>query len=360
MIGAAPRLSLAAYGVRGASVSLPSAPLPPAEWRALLHSHAGARLTWPLAQAIADGALPATEAQAGEANLAHHRSLMLDLLLERELLAVTPLLEDAGLTFLVLKGPAVARLDYPDPAMRSFGDIDLLVPAEQIDELLHVLESQGGRRRFPEPRPGYDRRFGKGASVTMPGGHELDVHRTLAPGPYGFTIDLPALFRTAVPFDLGQTTLTALGPTERFLHACLHAILGSAPPKPAALRDVGHLLGTDLEPDVVTATVAAWGASAPVALAIRTAVAELALELPSELVSWAAAVEPGARDRRWLAAYDGRRSSAAQAIEAVRTIDGPRERAAYLRSIVLPRRAPDRNGTMDRWRRGVRYLWDRG
>jgi hypothetical protein len=36
-------------------------------------------------------------------------------------------LSDAGIAFMVLKGPALARLAYPEPCLRSFGDVDLMV-----------------------------------------------------------------------------------------------------------------------------------------------------------------------------------------------------------------------------------------
>ena len=47
--------------------------------------------------------------------------------LERVLLETVAELDALGAEFRVLKGTAVAHLDYPDPSWRGFGDIDLLV-----------------------------------------------------------------------------------------------------------------------------------------------------------------------------------------------------------------------------------------
>ena len=56
------------------------------------------------------------------------------LVLERTLLEVSGELTP-GIPHRVLKGAAVAMLDYPDPTLRAFGDIDLLVRADDCQRL---------------------------------------------------------------------------------------------------------------------------------------------------------------------------------------------------------------------------------
>jgi hypothetical protein len=352
--------AVAAFGLPGASPELPTAPPPPDVWDDLTTALAGARVAWPLAAAVRDGALPATPEQAADAAAVHRAAVALDLVLERELLELAERLDDASIDFLVLKGPAAAHLDYPEPGMRSFGDLDVLVRSEQVEAALGLLERDGGRRRYAEPRPGYDRRFGKGASMRMPAGHEVDVHRTLAPGPYGLTIDLPQLFEGTATFRLAGRDLRALGPIPRFVHACLHAALGSSPPSLGALRDVAQLLGRDPDPTSVRDVAGRSRVEAPVALAIRMATSTFGLDRASRIAEWAADAEAGAADQRLLRAYIGQRSSAAQAIEGFRVIPGARDRLAYARSIVFPRADPRRRAAGERWRRGLHYLRARG
>lgn len=50
----------------------------------------------------------------------------------RQIRIITTALEDAGITVLLLKGPALARTVYPDPALRYSSDIDLLVKPEDV------------------------------------------------------------------------------------------------------------------------------------------------------------------------------------------------------------------------------------
>jgi hypothetical protein len=64
-------------------------------------------------------------------------------------------LNDAGIDYLVVKGPAVARLIYPNPGLRSFTDLDLVV-RERDWAAVHPLMMELGFRsveNLPEPPP---------------------------------------------------------------------------------------------------------------------------------------------------------------------------------------------------------------
>ena len=98
-------------------------------------------------------------------------------------------LEKAGIAHRVLKGHAWAHTVYPDPSWRAFGDVDLLVGTDDSDRAVEVLESTGVRRTLPEVRPGFDRRFGKDATLLSASGREVDLHRLLVAGPYGLWVD---------------------------------------------------------------------------------------------------------------------------------------------------------------------------
>ena len=113
-----------------------------------------------------------------------------------------------------------------------------VVEPGRFDYAMAALTACGFGRVAPQLRRGFDGRFGKGTTLVAPDGHELDLHRTFVAGRFGVTVDVDALFDTATPFDLGDRTLLALGPAERFLHACYHAVLGPRRPGLRSLRDV--------------------------------------------------------------------------------------------------------------------------
>ena len=281
-------------------------------------------------------------------------------MLERLLLAVADRFGDAGIDFRVLKGPSVAHVDYPEPALRSFGDLDLLVRGADFAGAVAVLEADGGRRAVPEMRRGFDQRFGKGATISMPGQLEVDLHRTFVAGPLGMMIDLEGLFQTSTGFVLGDRLLVGLGTEERFLHACVHAALGR-PARLNSLRDIAQMaLGGDLDLARVYGLADAWRARAVLARAVNLAWTTLAVSDSVALSAWAERFRPGPDDRRLLDAYvGGDRSFTRQAIATFRVIPRRRDKVAYARSLLFPERpyleARD-TGRFDHVRRGSAHL----
>ena len=61
----------------------------------------------------------------------------------RQIQEVVDALEGAGIESVLLKGPALARTVYPDPALRQSGDIDLLVRPGDVLAAEEVLEGLG-------------------------------------------------------------------------------------------------------------------------------------------------------------------------------------------------------------------------
>ncbi|MGH8985343.1 MAG: nucleotidyltransferase family protein [Acidimicrobiia bacterium] len=322
---------IAAYGLRGSSLSLPYHSLDDATCSGVLADAARQRVTGHLVHALEDGAFAATAAQQAAAMRVHEAALGLDLRLERLLVAAVSDLDRAGIPSRVLKGPAVAHMVYPDPSLRSFGDIDLLVPTAAYDDAVRVLGEGGARRRFPELRAGFDRRFGKGACLETPDGLELDLHRTLAAGPFGLAIDADVLFTTSCHFALGGRTFAGLDPEARFVHACFHAALGDAEPRLVALRDVAQiLLHSDVDAGRVRDLCHRWRCGIVVERATRLAWDGFAVSAPHELVSWAWQRDSSSFECRSLRAYVGRRRSyARQAVAGLSAVPGIRDKATY-------------------------------
>ncbi|MCA1842385.1 MAG: nucleotidyltransferase family protein [Actinobacteria bacterium] len=337
---------------------MPESQLAPHQWAHLLATATNERITGLLVQAIVDGALPTTPEQAEEAKRAHRASMATALALEATLVHTARLLEAAGVDYRVLKGPAVAHLDYPDPALRSFGDVDLLLRASQFDEAIEALAAVRLQRKFPEPRSGFDRRFGKGSCMVSPDGDEIDLHRTLAMGPYGLALRLDDLWQRCSTFHLAGRPFPALAPEERFLHACFHAVLGDNASRLASLRDVAQMhLARPLDVELTRRLSAAWGSDAVVAEAVRLAGDILGVASDGPLTRWAAGYSPTRRDRQFLAVYMGVTPHyAAMSFAAIRAIPRIRDKAAFVFMLAAPRRRYlDERGeqTARRWRRAL-------
>jgi len=289
-----------------------------------------------LANAAAAGLVGASVAQRDQLAFAHEAAMRSCLYLEQSTLAVGRGLREAGVDFRLLKGPAVARLDYPDPSWRAFGDIDVLVRSSEYEAALRALISRGGRRRSAEIRPGFDRRFGKGVCIVMADGVQVDVHRTLASGPFGLTIQLDDLFAGRDTVTFGGETFAVLSREHRLAHACVHAALGDASPRLVALRDIAQLLlTTTVDFDATRAVCNRWRVTSVLAYAINAAWPTLGLA-PTATSAWARDFVADRYERRSLAAYVGPdRSYARLMIAGLPAVEGLPAKAAYIRALLF-------------------------
>jgi hypothetical protein len=286
--------------------------------------------------AIDAGALPVTESQLAEAADVHAEALAVCMNSDRVLLEVAHELETAGVGFRVLKGVACATVDYAEPSLRCYGDLDVLIESSGYSETIAALLRAGYVRAWPELRAGFERRFGKGV-VLVRDGFELDVHRTLVSGYFGLAIDLEDLFGRPATFEVAGVALPCLSAEQRFIHACYHAALARRP-RLVPLRDVGQMLtsGHLDEADVVDCAYR-WRGQSVVARGVRLAVETLGLPEFSGIAMWARHFRASKRDRRAISAYAGPRpAEAGRAVSALRIIPGVTGKAEFLRAMLVP------------------------
>jgi hypothetical protein len=266
----------------------------------------------------------------------HRAGMMWALGLERTLLRLADGFDAAGVRSVVLKGPSFAHSLYPDPSWRPFADLDVLVPTGQWRRACAILAEAGFRRDLPEPRPRFDERFGKAASHTDGSGHQVDLHRTLVLGPYGFLMDPAELFDRTTGFELGGRALRRLDGAATVIHACLHATLGSWPPLALPLRDVAQAAwGDDVDWDDLRALADRWRVLPVVAHALDASARWLAVGLP-EAAATVTSIQPRPADRRLLRAYTRRRRRGGMALAAIPHVPGLRGRASYVRALLVP------------------------
>jgi putative nucleotidyltransferase-like protein len=334
---------VAGYGLPGAAVALPQALLDDKAWEAVLAGVSGQRLTGHMVRALDDGAFMANDDQQAAALEAHERALAVELVLERLLLTTMYQLDAASIAARVLRGPAVAHSVYLDPGLRSFADVDVLVASWDYDAALALLCAHGARRRYQEPRKGFDRRFGKGVCLEIPGGLglEIDLHRTFVAGPFGLAVDTGALFESSTTFHLGGQELHGLDPESRFLDSCFHAALGRKQPRLVAWRDVAQMiLCAPLDADRVRERCRAWRCGVVVQRAIGLAWDAFALDSTPEVVRWARSQESSVFEQRALRAYvSSDRSYASQAVAGLQAVRSRREKVRYATALLVPNRA---------------------
>jgi hypothetical protein len=346
--------SLASYGLDGSGRALPGEVLDDDTFASLLHRVGVSKLIGLAAAAVQNGDLPTTPEQAELVAEKHLESMCQTLYLERLLLDLADLLDGEGIPFRVLKGSAVAQLDYEDTCLRPFVDVDLLVESETFDRAVSALEGAGVKRMWRSPRPGFDRRFGKGATLLSPEGYEVDLHRTFVQGPWGLTVKMDDLWGSSRGFDLGGRPLQALSDEARLLHAAIHSTLGhttSTPYLPS--RDIAEmLLFGSVDVAKARSLAESWQMEAVLAEAATTAWRLLDLADVTSLSAWAAMYEPSPLDMRRRAVYKaGAATYTAKSLAALAALPRMRDRVAMAADLAFPSRQflADRDLSYRRW-----------
>jgi Uncharacterised nucleotidyltransferase len=157
--------------------------------------------------------------------------------------------EQGGIQFLSHKGLALAQGAYGDPAMRQFGDLDLLVKPQDVPRARAALMELGyePRLRLP-PRPeksylrsGYEYVFGLKAERNL-----VELQWRIVPRFCSINFDIDALFSRSIQIELDGLPLRTLGYDDQMLVLCVHAAKHEWA-QLGMLRDIATLAQFDLD-----------------------------------------------------------------------------------------------------------------
>lgn len=290
-----------------------------------------------LAAAVADGVVLGEAENLWSALWRQwHDELLTCVRLEALAVRTGELLDTARIRWRLTKGAALAHLDYANPAVRTFGDVDLVIHPADWSTAFRLMSASGYRREVPTLPAGYDDRYGKGATLTTADGLEVDLHRRFAIGRFGVTTRTEAVFGASDAIELAGRAIPVLDPPGRLLHACFHAALGGFRGL-RAFRDVAQLVlvtGADWEATFDLAR--GWRAEAVVASAVAEAWDRLELDADHPAHSRATSTTMSPADRRVLRMFAGNPSFRSQAMSAVRRLP-PHEVPRYLWSLGRPK-----------------------
>jgi hypothetical protein len=193
-----------------------------------------------------------------------------------ELHRVREVLDLAGVPTLALKGPALAVQAYGDVSLRSYGDVDVLVPPGQAERSVQALLEAGYEDRWahfgrkPSPDQWHDWGF------TAPDGKTLvEIHWSIA-SPLRFpAVDSGEAWLPSghMDVDLGGITVPALRPELLLPALAIHATSHSWGWLEFAASVAGLLkrTGTELDWDAVLDRVTRWRIRRITAVALHLA-----------------------------------------------------------------------------------------
>ena len=142
-----------------------------------------------------------------------------NLLLYEELKRIIQAADEKSIPVIVLKGAALALSVYPNIALRTMGDIDLLVHQEHLETMDTIM------RRF-----GYesnrDNIWDENENYHLPKyirhPYQIEIHWNLVPPDISVTLDLSGIWARAQHLQIGNVTALMLAPEDLVIHLCLH------------------------------------------------------------------------------------------------------------------------------------------
>lgn len=201
--------------------------------------------------------------------------------------------------WVVVKGPVLAEPVHGAGELRTYGDLDVIVPPEHFGAALDGFTDGGADVLAGDWRRRRDERAGE-VPVRLPSGLLVDVHwHLINTGSVRdhFRIPIDELLRRRTSVIVGGVEVPTLDPADTLVHVALHTTL-SGSNRLVWIKDMERLVaryGQDVL-DEATARAAAWGAS----LAMADAMGRVArvLGLPHD-VRWTS--PSGRGTRAWLA-----------------------------------------------------------
>ena len=166
-----------------------------------------------------------------------------------ELTKIARCFEQHGIQFLAHKGPALAQVLYGDPAMRQFGDLDLLVKPQDVPQARIALMELGyepglrlsARQEKSYLRSGYEYVFGLNSDRNL-----VELQWQIVPRFCAINFDIDALFSRSIQIELDGLPLRTLGYEDQLLVLCVHAAKHEWA-QLAMLRDILTLTQFDLD-----------------------------------------------------------------------------------------------------------------
>ena len=135
-------------------------------------------------------------------------------------------LQAAHIPVIPLKGACLAEAVYGNIALRSMGDVDLLVKSNDLAQALDVLRALGYVSEYPFEIETERRIVHHMPRISKPGGLIVEMHWTIVhPRNVCFgDNDLDPIWSRAHPVKIAGVQVLMLSPTDLLLHQCLHPV----------------------------------------------------------------------------------------------------------------------------------------
>lgn len=177
-----------------------------------------------LATVIATNAATASDTRFEPLRQAGRGQAMRTMLRYAEMTKIIGLFNGAEIPVVVLKGPALAETIYPDPALRVYGDIDVLIHESDLRQASDILRHRGYIEDHEDEKPHrlhpshgiFQRKFLQPVS-----GHCIEVHcdhLQIGLEPVG----MDEIWKDAQEHHFGRARARVLERHDLFVQLCVH------------------------------------------------------------------------------------------------------------------------------------------
>jgi hypothetical protein len=214
------------------------------DWERVIESAEHHRLFPALHSALAGmGGIPST------LRVRAHKHAWRAMRFTTELAKIARHFDQRGVEFLALKGPALSQVLYENPCLRQFGDLDLLVRAQDMARArtaLNELGFESGLHLSPKQEKshlhsGYECVFDLKSEP-----HVVELQWQVVPRFYSIDFDIDQLFNRSLQIDIDGARLQTLGHNDLMLVLCVHAAKHEWS-QLGMLRDIAALMSFNLD-----------------------------------------------------------------------------------------------------------------
>ncbi len=147
-----------------------------------------------------------------------------NLILTANLLALLDAFASEGIAVVPLKGPTLAESLYPDPVLRPFSDLDLLVRRQDVGAALRLLTRKGYTLGAHLARLTLPALLSLEFEVLLHNERmpPVDLQWEIGLGDYPFCFDTEILWRSRCPTPLAGREVPGLSPETLMLFLCVH------------------------------------------------------------------------------------------------------------------------------------------
>jgi Uncharacterised nucleotidyltransferase len=187
------------------------------------------------------------------------------LILTRELSRLLEAFRREGTPVIPLKGPALAEMLYPQPALRPCTDLDLLIQREALITVDGILQRRGYRRRADGHSWSFDVAYDRATVYERPGGVRVDLHWSLLGDPRFVWLEAEGLeiWDRAIKIQVAGETALGLCPEDLVLYLAVHLAVHHGLAGLLWYWDLARLIGhfgERLDWQTVVARASAWRA----------------------------------------------------------------------------------------------------